>query len=189
ESYTMADADDGWPAEVPEKRIGKVFDATKFLLDLVSGGAVAAMAKTAAVPISGNLASVVRYAPTLGLNIAFKEQYRNHYAQYREKNESFWKFLKGNLSMGAMAGGTTLLIVHPIENVLPRAKERNPRLRADRVRLVDIISKGYKGFFGALPSAVFYNGFYFGLYDSLKVVVTSGDQKLDFFSAWALALV
>ncbi|GMR50396.1 hypothetical protein PMAYCL1PPCAC_20591, partial [Pristionchus mayeri] len=104
ESYTMADADDGWPAEVPEKRIGKVFDATKFLLDLVSGGAVAAMAKTAAVPISGNLASVVRYAPTLGLNIAFKEQYRNHYAQYVDKNESFMRFAFGNFMSGGVAG-------------------------------------------------------------------------------------
>ncbi|GMR50400.1 hypothetical protein PMAYCL1PPCAC_20595, partial [Pristionchus mayeri] len=189
ESYTMTGAGDARDAAVPEKKTETFFESNKFLIDLVSGGAVAAVAKTA---FSGNLASVARYAPMLGLNIAFKEKYKNFSAQYRDKDEPFRKFLGGNLTLGAFAGASTLFVVHPVENALARTKVRNPRLRADRVSVAErlmISPKAYKGIFRALPSSFFYNAVYFGLYDSFKVKIASGDQKLNFFSAWALALV
>ncbi|GMR50411.1 hypothetical protein PMAYCL1PPCAC_20606, partial [Pristionchus mayeri] len=75
---------DGWPAEVPEKKINKpkvVFNnygTNKLLIDLVSGGAVATIAKTA---FGGNMASVARYAQSLGLNFAFKENYKNFFLE------------------------------------------------------------------------------------------------------------
>ncbi|GMR50412.1 hypothetical protein PMAYCL1PPCAC_20607, partial [Pristionchus mayeri] len=181
---------------VPEK---KTYDnhkgSNKLLIDLVSGGTVATIAKTA---LGGNLASVARYAPSQALNFAFKEKYKNYYLEGVDKNERFWKFFWGNLQSGGAAGATALCIVHPLEHALTRASMsnvRNPRARGNREGFVGRLIKTttsramFRGLFCSLPGTAVNRALYFGLYDTLKVKMASGDLKLDFFSALALALV
>ncbi|GMR50393.1 hypothetical protein PMAYCL1PPCAC_20588 [Pristionchus mayeri] len=136
----MADDDLGWDAPIPEKKTMEFSGMNKFLLDLVSGGCVAAIAETATIPIGGSLASVARFAPSLGLSLAFKEQYKNQFLDGIDKNDRA-RFMGANMLSGAAAGATALCFVHPAQTFFARLAARadvvhTARMRATRKSLI-----------------------------------------------------
>ncbi|GMR50410.1 hypothetical protein PMAYCL1PPCAC_20605 [Pristionchus mayeri] len=195
----MADDDLGWDAPIPEKKTMEFSVMNKFLLDLVSGGSVAAIAETATIPIGGSLASVARFAPSLGLSLAFKEQYKNIFLEGVDKNDRA-RFMGGNMLSGAAAGATALCFVHPTQTFFARLAAQRDVVRTVRMRATSretalgcLLStfnslNMFKAFFSSLPGNTFHGAFYFGLYDTMKVEGASGDQKLNFFSSFSLAV-
>ncbi|GMR50405.1 hypothetical protein PMAYCL1PPCAC_20600, partial [Pristionchus mayeri] len=141
-------------------------------IDLVSGGAAAAVAMTA---LSGNITTLARYSPSQALNFAFKEQYKNRFFNKVDKNESFMRFAVGNFLSGGIAGATGLCVFHPLEHRFTRTEVSDvstSRVRAIREGLgtKTMNSLGMnRGLFAYFPATVVHRTFYFGLYDTLKV--------------------
>ncbi|GMR50404.1 hypothetical protein PMAYCL1PPCAC_20599, partial [Pristionchus mayeri] len=198
ESYTMTDTGDGRDTSIPKKKADTYLNGGQFFVDFLSGGAAAAIAKTAFVPIEGNLSSVIRYAPSMALSIALKEQFKNYFLDGVDKNESFIRFANGNFMSGALAGAASLSVALQLDVAFARRSKlveevlRKQRMSVYRKRLVGRsittiqAQKVFGGYIRLVPGVFISSGFYFGLYDTLKV--TSDGHKLNFAFAWALAL-
>lgn len=80
----------------------------------------------------GNWANILRYAPTQGLNLTFKELYKNLFGiNSVKKEEQFWRYFfsklstcsrslnccptAGNLMSGGFAGATSLALLYPLD--------------------------------------------------------------------------
>ncbi|GMR50395.1 hypothetical protein PMAYCL1PPCAC_20590, partial [Pristionchus mayeri] len=95
-------------------------------------------------------------------------------------------------------GATAHFIVHPLENGFARptvvGDVRKVRVRGNREDLAGRLLKAtnvkgmFRGLFISLPGSIVHRGLYFGLYDTLKVVVASDGQRPNIFAASALAL-
>ncbi|RKO96787.1 hypothetical protein CXG81DRAFT_28109 [Caulochytrium protostelioides] len=145
----------------------------------------------------GNMANVIRYFPTQALNFAFKDYFKRMFAF--KKDENYAKWFAGNLASGGMAGASSLLFVYSLDYARTRLANDNKSSKKGGERqfngLVDVYRKTlksdgvaglYRGFAISCVGIVVYRGLYFGLYDSLKPVVLTGNLANNFLASFLL---
>lgn len=147
----------------------------------------------------GNLANVIRYFPTQALNFAFKDTYKKMFLNNVDKKKQFWRFFVGNLASGGAAGATSLCFVYPLDFARTRlaadvGKGSSREFKGLADCLIKIAKSDgpiglYRGFFVSVQGIIIYRAAYFGMFDTAKVMFTTGDQKLNFFAAWGIAQI
>uniref|UniRef100_A0A915DSA7 ADP/ATP translocase n=1 Tax=Ditylenchus dipsaci TaxID=166011 RepID=A0A915DSA7_9BILA len=144
-------------------------------------------------------ANFIRCCSTQSLNFAFKDSYKELYFKGDERNMGFLKVFGGNLAMGGAAGATSLCFVYPLDVVCNRyavsigssGKQEFKGLTHCTMKIAKFngLASFYRGFFVSLQGIIIYRATYFGLFDTAKLLLTSDGQKLNFFTAWAIAQV
>jgi len=146
----------------------------------------------------GNTANVLRYFPTQALNFAFKDQFKRMFNFNQDKEYAKW--FAGNLASGGLAGATSLFFVYSLDYARTRlANDNKSSKKGGGERqfngLVDVYRKTlasdgvaglYRGFTISCVGIIVYRGLYFGLYDSLKPVLLTGDMKDSFLGSFLL---
>lgn len=145
----------------------------------------------------GNTANVIRYFPTQALNFAFKDKIKVLFNF--KKEESYAKWFAGNLAAGGIAGALSLMFVYSLDYARTRlaADSKSAKKGGERQfkGLVDVYKKTiasdgvaglYRGFLPSVFGIVVYRGLYFGLYDSLKPVVLTGNLEGSFLASFLL---
>jgi solute carrier family 25 (adenine nucleotide translocator) protein 4/5/6/31 len=147
----------------------------------------------------GNLANVIRYFPTQALNFAFKDYFKKMFGFSKEK-DGYAKWFAGNLASGGAAGASSLLFVYSLDYARTRlANDAKSAKKGGGERqftgLIDVYKKTlqtdgivglYRGFNISCVGIVVYRGLYFGLYDSLKPVILTGQLKDNFLASFLL---
>ncbi|PON81353.1 Adenine nucleotide translocator [Trema orientale] len=146
----------------------------------------------------GNTANVIRYFPTQALNFAFKDYFKRLF-NFKKDRDGYWKWFAGNLASGGAAGASSLLFVYSLDYARTRLANDSKAAKKGGERqfngLVDVYKKTlksdgvaglYRGFNISCVGIIVYRGLYFGLYDSLKPVVLTGDLQDSFFASFAL---
>jgi len=146
----------------------------------------------------GNTANVIRYFPTQALNFAFKDQFKRMFG-FNKNKDGYWKWFAGNLASGGAAGACSLLFVYSLDYARTRLANDNKSAKKGGSRqfngLFDVYKKTlatdgvvglYRGFVISCVGIVVYRGLYFGLYDSLKPVLLTGDLHNSFLASFAL---
>lgn len=146
----------------------------------------------------GNMANVLRYFPTQALNFAFKDQFKRMF-NYKVDKDGYWKWFAGNLASGGLAGATSLFFVYSLDYARTRLANDSKSAKKGGERqfngLVDVYKKTiatdgvaglYRGFVVSCVGIIVYRGLYFGMYDSLKPVVLTGDMKDSFLGSFLL---
>jgi len=146
----------------------------------------------------GNLANVIRYFPTQALNFAFKDQFKRMFG-YDQKRDGYWKWFGGNLASGGAAGACSLAFVYSLDYARTRLANDNKAAKKGGSRqfngLLDVYRKTlatdgivglYRGFNISCVGIIVYRGLYFGLYDSLKPVLLTGNLRDSFFASFLL---
>jgi len=153
----------------------------------------------------GNLANVLRYFPTQALNFAFKDQFKRMFG-YNPKVDPYWKCFMGNIASGGAAGAASLTLVYSLDYARTRLANDNKSAKKGGGErqfngLLDVYKKTlasdgiaglYRGFNISCVGIIVYRGLYFGLYDSLKPIVLTGNMKDSFvgsfFLGWAITI-
>jgi solute carrier family 25 (adenine nucleotide translocator) protein 4/5/6/31 len=146
----------------------------------------------------GNLANVLRYFPTQALNFAFKDQFKRMFGYSKEK-DGYTKWFIGNLASGGAAGACSLLFVYSLDYARTRLANDNKSAKKGGERqfngLIDVYKKTlatdgiaglYRGFNISCAGIIVYRGLYFGLFDSIKPIVLTGNMKDNFFASFLL---
>jgi len=146
----------------------------------------------------GNLANVLRYFPTQALNFAFKDYFKRTFG-YDRNRDGYTKWFMGNLASGGAAGACSLAFVYSLDYARTRLANDNKSSKKGGERqfngLVDVYKKTYasdglaglyRGFVISCVGIVVYRGLYFGLFDSLKPVVLTGNIKDSFLASFLL---
>jgi solute carrier family 25 (adenine nucleotide translocator) protein 4/5/6/31 len=146
----------------------------------------------------GNTANVLRYFPTQALNFAFKDYFKKMFGYSKEK-DGYWKWFAGNLASGGAAGAASLTFVYSLDYARTRLANDNKSAKKGGSRqfngLVDVYRKTlatdgivglYRGFVISCVGIVVYRGLYFGMFDSLKPVLLTGNMKDSFFASFFL---
>jgi len=146
----------------------------------------------------GNLANVLRYFPTQALNFAFKDQFKRMFG-YSQAKDGYWKWFAGNLASGGAAGAASLAFVYSLDYARTRLANDSKAAKKGGERqfngLLDVYRKTlasdgiaglYRGFVVSCVGIVVYRGLYFGMYDSLKPVVLTGNMKDSFLGSFLL---
>jgi len=153
----------------------------------------------------GNLANVLRYFPTQALNFAFKDQFKVFFNSIAKENKSYVASFSRNIASGGAAGATSLLFVYSLDYARTRLANDNKSAKKGGERqfngLVDVYKKTiatdgvgglYRGFNISCVGIIVYRGLYFGLYDSLKPIVLTGEMRdsvvASFFLAWGITI-
>jgi solute carrier family 25 (adenine nucleotide translocator) protein 4/5/6/31 len=153
----------------------------------------------------GNLANVLRYFPTQALNFAFKDQFKVMFNGIAKDNKSYVASFSRNIASGGAAGATSLLFVYSLDYARTRLANDNKSAKKGGERqfngLVDVYKKTiasdgvsglYRGFNISCVGIIVYRGLYFGLYDSLKPIVLTGEMRdsvvASFFLAWGITI-
>lgn len=113
--------------------------------------------------------------------------------------QDFWKFFGGNLMSGGAAGATSLCFVYPLDFARTRlAVDVGKGATREFNGLVDCLVKIvksdgpiglYRGFVVSVQGIIVYRAAYFGLFDTIKMMVSTDQKKLNFFAAWLIAQV
>jgi len=152
----------------------------------------------------GNLANVIRYFPTQALNFAFKDQFKRMFGYSKEK-DGYWKWFGGNLASGGAAGAASLTFVYSLDYARTRLANDSKAAKKGGERqfngLIDVYSKTlktdgivglYRGFNISCIGIIVYRGLYFGMYDSLKPVLLTGNLQnsflASFFLGWGITI-
>jgi solute carrier family 25 (adenine nucleotide translocator) protein 4/5/6/31 len=146
----------------------------------------------------GNLANVIRYFPTQALNFAFKDQFKRMFGYSKEK-DGYAKWFAGNLASGGAAGAASLTFVYSLDYARTRLANDAKASKKGGERqfngLIDVYTKTlksdgivglYRGFNISCVGIIVYRGLYFGLYDSLKPVLLTGNMKDSFLGSFFL---
>lgn len=146
----------------------------------------------------GNTANVIRYFPTQALNFAFKDYFKRLF-NFKKDRDGYWKWFAGNLASGGAAGASSLLFVYSLDYARTRLANDAKAAKKGGERqfngLVDVYRKTlksdgiaglYRGFNISCVGIIVYRGLYFGMYDSLKPVLLTGDLQDSFFASFAL---
>jgi solute carrier family 25 (adenine nucleotide translocator) protein 4/5/6/31 len=145
----------------------------------------------------GNTANVLRYFPTQALNFAFKDYFKSLFGF--KKSEGYAKWFAGNIASGGAAGASSLLFVYSLDYARTRLANDNKSAKKGGERqfngLLDVYKKTlksdgivglYRGFNISCVGIIVYRGLYFGLYDSLKPVLLTGNLNDSFFASFLL---
>jgi solute carrier family 25 (adenine nucleotide translocator) protein 4/5/6/31 len=148
----------------------------------------------------GNLANVLRYFPTQALNFAFKDTFKKMFNV--KKDEGYVKWFAANMASGGLAGASSLVFVYSLDYARTRLANDTKSAKKGGERqfngLLDVYVKTmktdgpiglYRGFMVSCAGIVIYRGFYFGLYDSLKVLLPVDNFALNFALGWAVTIV
>jgi len=153
----------------------------------------------------GNLANVLRYFPTQALNFAFKDQFKRMFG-YNKDRDGYFKWFLGNLASGGAAGAASLLFVYSLDyarTLLANDAKAAKKGAGERQfnGLLDVYKKTlatdgvqglYRGFMISCVGIIVYRGLYFGMYDSLKPVLLTGNMKdsviASFFLGWGITI-
>jgi len=147
----------------------------------------------------GNLANVVRYFPTQALNFAFKDKFKRMFG-FKKERDGYWWWFAGNMASGGAAGATSLFFVYSLDYARTRlANDAKSAKKGGGDRqyngMVDVYKKTiatdgiaglYRGFNISCVGIVVYRGLYFGMYDSLKPVLLTGDLADNFLASFLL---
>jgi len=147
----------------------------------------------------GNTANVLRYFPTQALNFAFKDQFKRMFG-YSQAKDGYWKWFAGNLASGGAAGACSLAFVYSLDYARTRlANDSKSAKKGGGERqfngLIDVYRKTlatdgfqglYRGFNISCVGIIVYRGLYFGMYDSLKPVLLTGNMKDSFLGSFLL---
>jgi len=146
----------------------------------------------------GNMANVLRYFPTQALNFAFKDQFKRMFGYTKDK-DGYWKWFGGNLASGGAAGAASLAFVYSLDYARTRLANDNKSAKKGGERqfngLFDVYKKTlasdgivglYRGFNISCVGIIVYRGLYFGMYDSLKPVLLTGNMKDSFIGSFFL---
>jgi len=146
----------------------------------------------------GNTANVIRYFPTQALNFAFKDQFKRMFV-FNKNKDGYWKWFAGNLASGGAAGACSLFFVYSLDYARTRLANDNKSAKKGGSRqfngLIDVYKKTlatdgvaglYRGFTISCVGIIVYRGLYFGLYDSLKPVVLTGNLHNNFLASFLL---
>ncbi|CZT22800.1 probable ADP, ATP carrier protein (ADP/ATP translocase) [Ramularia collo-cygni] len=148
----------------------------------------------------GNTANVLRYFPTQALNFAFRDTFKAMFGYKKERDGYAW-WMAGNLASGGLAGATSLLFVYSLDYARTRLANdaKSAKKGGDGQRqfngLLDVYKKTlasdgimglYRGFGPSVAGIVVYRGLYFGMYDSLKPVVLTGNLEGNFLASFLL---
>lgn len=147
----------------------------------------------------GNLANVLRYFPTQALNFAFKDSFKRMFGYSKEK-DGYWKWFGGNLASGGAAGACSLFFVYSLDYARTRLANDNKAAKNKGGErqfngLLDVYRKTlatdgiqglYRGFNISCVGIIVYRGLYFGMYDSLKPVLLTGNMKDSFIGSFFL---
>ena len=149
----------------------------------------------------GNTANVIRYFPTQALNFAFRDKFKAMFG-FKKEVDGYAKWMAGNLASGGAAGATSLLFVYSLDYARTRLANDNKSAKTGGERqyagLVDVYKKTiasdgiaglYRGFGPSVLGIVVYRGLYFGMYDSIKPVVLTGNLEGNFAASFALGWV
>jgi len=145
----------------------------------------------------GNLANVVRYFPTQAFNFAFKDAYQKIFNPF-DKHTQSTKWFLGNLMSGGMAGASSMVLVYPLDFARTRLgvdmgkKETERQFKgladcATKIYKADGLSGLYRGFGVSVFGIFVYRAFYFGLYDTGKDLLLTGDLKNNIFAKFFFA--
>jgi len=146
----------------------------------------------------GNTANVIRYFPTQALNFAFRDKFKKMFG-YKKDRDGYAKWMAGNLASGGAAGATSLLFVYSLDYARTRLANDAKSAKKGGERqfngLIDVYKKTlasdgiaglYRGFGPSVFGIVVYRGLYFGMYDSIKPVLLTGDLEGSFLASFAL---
>ncbi|KAI5847702.1 mitochondrial carrier domain-containing protein [Morchella snyderi] len=146
----------------------------------------------------GNTANVIRYFPTQALNFAFRDKFKAMFG-YKKDRDGYAKWMAGNLASGGAAGATSLLFVYSLDYARTRLANDAKSAKKGGERqfngLIDVYKKTlasdgisglYRGFGPSVLGIVVYRGLYFGMYDSLKPVLLTGNLEGNFLASFAL---
>jgi len=151
----------------------------------------------------GNTANVLRYFPTQALNFAFKDQFKRMFKL--SKSDSYALSFGKNIASGGLAGATSLFFVYSLDYARTRLANDNKSAKKGGERqfkgLIDVYSQTmktdgiqglYRGFSISCVGIIVYRGLYFGMYDSLKPILLTGNMKDSFlgsfFLGWAITI-
>ncbi|AMD18722.1 HBL180Wp [Eremothecium sinecaudum] len=145
----------------------------------------------------GNTANVIRYFPTQALNFAIKDKVKAIFSV--KKENGYGKWFVSNLASGGVAGGLSLLFVYSLDFARTRlaADSKSAKKGGERQfnGLIDVYKKTiasdgiaglYRGFMPSVAGIIVYRGLYFGLFDSLKPLVLTGDMENSFLASFLL---
>lgn len=147
----------------------------------------------------GNTANVIRYFPTQALNFAFKDYFKRTLG-FNKERDGYWWWFAGNMASGGAAGATSLAFVYSLDYARTRlANDAKSAKKGGGDRqfngLVDVYRKTmatdgvaglYRGFTISCVGIIVYRGLYFGMYDSLKPVLLTGDLADNFLASFLL---
>jgi solute carrier family 25 (adenine nucleotide translocator) protein 4/5/6/31 len=147
----------------------------------------------------GNTANVIRYFPTQALNFAFKDYFKRTLG-FNKERDGYWWWFAGNMASGGAAGATSLAFVYSLDYARTRlANDAKSTKKGGGERqfkgLADVYKKTiasdgiaglYRGFTISCVGIIVYRGLYFGMYDSLKPVLLTGDMADNFLASFLL---
>lgn len=107
------------------------------------------------------MTNILRYFPTQAFNFAFKDKYKLVFLDGIDKDKQFTRFLLGNLAAGGAAGGTSVLIVHPLDYARTRLSVDIGRTQEERL---------YKGLYDVMTQSFRVDGL-MGLYKGLNAAL------------------
>ena len=124
------------------------------------------------------------------MNFAFKDYFKRLF-NFKKDRDGYWKWFAGNLASGGAAGASSLLFVYSLDYARTRLANDSKAAKKGGERqfngLVDVYKKTmktdgiaglYRGFNISCVGIIVYRGLYFGMYDSLKPVVLTGDLQV-----------
>uniref|UniRef100_A0A383W581 ADP/ATP translocase n=1 Tax=Tetradesmus obliquus TaxID=3088 RepID=A0A383W581_TETOB len=147
----------------------------------------------------GNTANVIRYFPTQALNFAFKDYFKRTLG-FNKERDGYWWWFAGNMASGGAAGATSLAFVYSLDYARTRlANDAKSSKKGGGGRqfngLADVYKKTiasdgiaglYRGFTISCVGIIVYRGLYFGMYDSLKPVLLTGNLADNFLASFLL---
>jgi len=149
----------------------------------------------------GNTANVIRYFPTQALNFAFKDYFKKMFG-FKKDRDGYWPWFAGNLASGGAAGASSLLFVYSLDYARTRLANDAKSAKKGGERqfngLIDVYKKTlasdglrglYRGFGPSVTGIIVYRGLYFGMYDSLKPVLLTGNLEGNFLASFLLGWV
>ncbi|KAM7265624.1 hypothetical protein ACFE04_003307 [Oxalis oulophora] len=132
------------------------------------------------------------------LNFAFKDYFKSLF-NFKKDRDGYWKWFAGNLASGGAAGASSLLFVYSLDYARTRLANDSKAAKKGGERqfngLVDVYKKTmktdgiaglYRGFNISCVGIIVYRGLYFGMYDSLKPVLLTGNLQDSFLASFAL---
>merc|ERR1712137_1395322 len=150
----------------------------------------------------GNTANVLRYFPTQALNFAFKDKIKSMFNKSKEKDGQLAVFM-ANIASGGCAGALSLLFVYSLDyarirlaNDAKAAKKAGEGAGERQFNgLLDVYKKTYasdgvaglyRGFMVSCAGIIVYRGCYFGIYDTVKPILLTGEKANNFIYSFII---
>ena len=124
------------------------------------------------------------------MNFAFKDYFKRLF-NFKKDKDGYWKWFGGNLASGGAAGASSLFFVYSLDYARTRLANDAKASKGGGERqfngLVDVYRKTlksdgiaglYRGFNISCVGIIVYRGLYFGLYDSIKPVLLTGNLQV-----------